>query len=71
MTSNDIKNKDIIELCNMIEEWWKEHKYNTDNSGEYNIYDTKPDFVDKADSIHQSYILTDAIQNKGHLVGIL
>jgi hypothetical protein len=44
--------KDAVALANLVIEWWREHQYDTDNSGEYNLYDAPPEFVLKAIEIH-------------------
>ena len=38
-------------LAEMVLEWWNEHQYDTDRTGEYNTYDETPEFVKKAKEI--------------------
>ena len=46
-----MNNKEIRNLAQMILNWWQEHQYDTDPSGEYNVYEETPEFVKKAKEI--------------------
>jgi len=41
-------------LAEMVLDWWNEHQYDTDRTGEYNVYDETPEFVKKAKEILKS-----------------
>lgn len=44
--------EDIVELANLVKEWWKQHEYDTTGDyGEYNVYNYEPKFVTKAKEI--------------------
>lgn len=41
------------ELINSVLEWWKIHECDTSPDGEYNVYNSEPEFVTKAKKLKE------------------
>jgi len=47
------------QLVKLVLEWWDDHEYDTDFTGEYNVYDHPPEFVEEAKRL-------DGLSEKNH-----
>lgn len=48
-----------IELAESVKVWWETHKYDVEGDyGEYNVYNSEPDFVIKAKKIIGNWEVT-------------